>query len=100
MAGICAQTLSCLEMMFDKLQSGEVNMADLQKVEKNREQMQGLCLAISSSKGGRYSYKSVETAVHKRLEEYKAVKRRKEVLSHLSHHIYSEEVQGMSHPQV
>ena len=95
MAGMCAQTL--LEVMFDKLQSGEVSMADLQKVEK---QMQGLRLATSSSKGGRYSYESVETAVHKRLEEYKAVKRRKEVLSHLCRHIYSEEVQGMSYPQV
>ena len=93
MAGMCAR--SCLEGMCDQLQSGEVNIADLQKVYKNREQMQRLCLAISSSEDGRYSYQSVETAVHKRLEEYKAVKRRKEVLSHLSRHIYSEEVQGM-----
>lgn len=95
MAGTCAQTL--LEVMFDKLQSGEVSMADLQKVEK---QMQGLRLAISSSKDGRYSYESVETAVHKRLEEYEAVKRRKEVLSDLCRHIYSEEVQGMSYSHV
>ena len=96
-AGMCAR--SCLETMCDKLQSGEVNIEDLQKVSKNREQMQRLCLAISSNKeDARYSYTSVETVVKKRLEEYTAVKRRKEVLSHLRRHIHSEQVQGISCP--
>ena len=96
MAGICAQ--SCLEGMCDKLQSGEINIEDLKKVNKNQEQMQRLCLAISSSKNGRYSYRSVETAVKKRLEEYTAVKRRKEVLSHLYRQMHSDKVRGMSYP--
>ena len=94
MAGMCAR--SCLETMCDKLLGGKVNIEDLRKVDKNREQMQRLCLAISSNEDGRYSYKSVETAVEKRLAEYTAVKRRKEVLSHLYRHVHSEQVQGMS----
>ena len=96
LAGVCAQ--SCLEAMCDKLQSGEVNIEDLQKLSYNQEQMQRLCVAVSSSKDGRYSYKFVETAVKKRLEEHRAVKRRKEVLSHLCRHISSEQVQGRSYP--
>ena len=96
MAGICAQ--SCLEIMCDKLQNGEVNIEDLRKLSNNQEEMQRLCIAVSSSKDGWYSYKSVETAVKKRLEEHRAVKRRKEVLSHLCRHIYSEQVQGRSYP--
>ena len=96
MAGICAQ--SCLEGKCDQLQSGEVNIADLWKVNRNREQMQRLCVAVSSSEEGSSLYRSVETAVRKRLEEYEAVKRRKEVLSHLSRHIYFEEVQGIPCP--
>ena len=98
MAGMCAQ--SCLETMCDKLQSGEVNIEDLQKVSNNPEQMQRLCIAVSSSKDGRYSYRSVETAVKKRLEEYRAVKRRREVISHLYRQIHpvAASVQGMSYP--
>ena len=98
MAGMCAR--SCLEAMCDKLLSGEVNIEDLRKVDKNRVQMQRLCVAVSSSEDGRYSYGSVETAVKKRLEEYTAVKRRREVISHLYHRIHSVagDVQGMSYP--
>ena len=96
LAGVCAQ--SRLETMCDKLQSGEVNIEDLKKLSNNQEQMQRLCVAVSSSKDGWYSYKSVETAIKKRLEEHRAVKRRKEVLSQLCRHIYSEQVQGMSCP--
>ena len=96
LAGVCAQ--SCLEIMCDKLLSGKVNIEDLQKLSKDQEQMQRLCVAVSSGKYGRYSYKSVETAVKKRLEEHRAVKRRKEILSHLCRHIYSEQVQGRSYP--
>ena len=96
MAGMCAR--SCLEGTCDQLQSGKVNIADLRKVKKNREQMQRLCVAVSSGEVGSSLYRSVETAVRKRLEEYEAVKRRKEVLSHLSRHIYFEEVQGMPCP--
>ena len=94
-AGTCAQ--SCLERMCDKLQSGEINIEDLQKVSKHPKQMQRLCLAISSSKDGRYLYKSVEAAVKKRLEEHGAVKRHREVIRHLYHQIHSDKVQGMSY---
>jgi hypothetical protein len=98
LAGVCAQ--SCLEGVCDKLQSGEVNIEDLQKVSKHQEQMQRLCVAVSSSKNGRYSYESVDTAVKKRLEEYRAVKRRKEVISHLYRQILpiADNVQGISLP--
>ena len=93
MAGMCAR--SCLEAMCDKLQSGEINIEDLKKVNKNQDQMQRLCKAVSSSEEGSYLYRTVETAVKKRLEEYTAVKRRKEVLSHVSRQIHSDKVQGM-----
>jgi hypothetical protein len=96
LAGICAQ--SCLEGVCDKLQSGEVNIEDLQKVDTNREQMQRLCVAVSSNKDGRYSFKSVETAIKKRVEEYRAVKRRREVVSHLCRQILpiADNMQGIS----
>ena len=85
--------------MCDKLQRGEINIEDLQKVSKNPKQMERLCLAISSSEYGRYSYRSVEAAVKKRLEEYRAVKERKRVINHLYLQIHSDKVQGMSYPE-
>ena len=99
MAGMCAR--SCLETMCEKLQSGEIDIEDLQKVNKNQDQMKRLCLAVSSSKEGSSLYRSVEAAVSKRLEECRAVKRRSEVLSHLCRQIHSvtDKVQGMSYPQ-
>ena len=96
LAGACAR--SRLEEMCDKLQSGEVNIEDLQKLSNNQEQMQRLCVAVSSSKDGRYSYKLVEAAVKKRLEEHRAVKRRREVISHLYRQLHpvADNLQGMS----
>jgi hypothetical protein len=98
LAGVCAQ--SCLEGVCNKLQSGEVNIEDLQKLSKNQEQMQRLCVAVSSNEDGRYSYELVETAVKKRLDEYRAVRRRREVISHLYRQILpiADNMQGISLP--
>jgi hypothetical protein len=92
---MCAQ--SCLEALCDKLLSGEVNMEDLKKVDENQDQMQRLCRAVSSSEEGSSLYRSVEAAVKKRVEEYKAVEYRRQVLSDLHRRIHSvaKEVQGM-----
>ena len=90
-AGICAQT--CLEGKCEKLQSGEVTIEDLNNVRNCRDQMKRLCSAVST---GNSLYKSVETAVIKRLEECEALKRRVEILSHLCRQIHcvSGKVQG------
>lgn len=83
--------------MCDKLQSGEINMEDLKKVDKNQDQMRRLCKAVSSSEEGSSLYRSVEVAVKKRVEEYKAVEYRRKVLTDLHRRIHSvaKEVQGM-----
>lgn len=93
-AGRYAQ--NCLERMFDKLQSGEVSIKDLQKVSQHPMQMRQLYSAISSGRDGRYSYKSVDTAIKKRLEEYTVVKRHRKLIGHLFHLLYCDKVQGMS----
>jgi hypothetical protein len=83
--------------MCDKLQSGKISMEDLKKVNKNQDQMQRLCKAVSSSKEGSDLYRTVEAAVKKRVEEYKAVECRRKVLSDLHRQIHSiaKKVQGM-----
>ena len=65
-------------------------------VKDNQEQMMRLCLAFSSSDDSTTLYKSVERNVEKRLEECFAVNVRREVLSHLCHHIrcVNHEVKG------
>ena len=95
MAGMCA--CSCLQVKCEKLQTGEVDIEDLQKIYKSQDQMKRLCSAISSSKEGSTLYLSVEAAVKKRLAEWTAVKRRREVLSHLCRQIHSvtDKVEGM-----
>lgn len=77
--------MSKLDDVLMKLQTREVTILDLQKIEKQQTQMRHLCEAASTQQNevNKSKFLSYKTTVEQRIEEFKCFKEEQGVLLHL-----------------
>ena len=72
-------------------------MSELQKISDNDEQMKRLCAAVTvqgdKKESGQLSFRAVQSALHQRLQEFRAFDQHRSCLSHLCNHL-SDAIQG------
>jgi len=73
------------------VQSGNIPVIELQKINDNDGQMKRLCAALTvqgdKKENGQLSFKTVESALHQRMQEFHAFDQHRSYLSHLCNHI-------------
>ena len=97
---VCLCALTKIQEVCYRIQSGDIlksQSAELEKISDNYEQMKRLCAAVTvqgDKKGSRQlSFKAVQSALHQRLQEFRAFDENYFYLSHLCSHL-SGNVQG------
>ena len=80
----CLCALSKFQEISGQVQSGDITVKQLQKIESHQEQMKRLCAAATpQDKETDLTYSTVSHALHQRLEEFETFKRNKRHLFHL-----------------
>jgi len=97
---VCLCALTKIQEVCFRIQNGDVlkgQSAELEKISDNYEQMKRLCAAVTvqgDKKGSKQlSFKAVQSALHQRLQEFRAFDEHCFYLSHLCSHL-SGNVQG------
>ena len=88
---ICQQAIELFRITCSSLLSGSITMIELEKLQKNNEQVEKLCDAITDesheASQADYSYGKIGNALQIRLEEYQAfmnhLKKLQNILLHL-----------------
>ena len=93
---ICAYALSILQVVCKRVRTGDISMKELQDIKDKRNQMDKLCVAFFSGKGGDdlQSIEVLGNCINQRLREYEYFQEYCLQLKHLILHLSSVPLQG------
>ena len=93
---LCTFAVSQFEQVCIQVQTGDITMKKLQKVQQNMDQMERLCEAASGhGNQSKMSFKTVKGAFQFRLHEFQYFKKQRGYLSYLCDQIHvSADIQG------